>query len=195
MVNQNLFHDAAAPIIAGEPALPNDDARAELWDSFHSKNSEELAQHLAPMDLPPQFKQKLYDAKKASEPELAPVDKTIQAISRIKDIPPDVREMAESHPNLLKALTGAAHTSEKQATETAPKVKINVKAKPSAGGESPATPAVLAQPPRTDGQEHYPPIPEGHRRVRTSDGIHYDIPDENLDEARQRDPNLMVLNP
>ena len=120
MSSQNIFHDAAAPIIAGEPALPNDDARAELWDSFHSKNSEELAQHLAPMDLPPQFKQKLYDAKKASEPELAPVDKTIQAISRIKDIPPDVREMAESHPNLLKALTGAAHTSEKQATETAP---------------------------------------------------------------------------
>ena len=123
------------------------------------------------------------------------MDKPIQAISKIKDIPSDILEAAEAHPNVLKALTGAAHTSEKQATEAAPKVKINVKAKPSAGGESPATPAVLAQPPRTDGQEHYPPIPEGHRRVRTSDGIHYDIPDENLDEARQRDPNLMVLNP
>ena len=166
-----------------------------LFDAFHSKNSNELVQHLAPMDLPPQFKQKLYDAKKASEPELAPVDKTIQAISKIKDIPSDILEAAEAHPNVLKALTGAAHTSEKQATEAAPKVKINVKAKPSAGGESPAAPAVLAQPPRTDGQEHYPPIPEGHRRVRTSDGIHYDIPDENVDEARTRDPNLMVLNP
>ena len=123
------------------------------------------------------------------------MDKTIQAISKIKEIPPDILDLAETHPNTLKALTAAAHTSEKQATETAPKVKINVKAKPSAGGESPAAPPVLAQPPRTDGLEHYPPIPHQHCLVRTSDGMHYHLPAENLDAARERDPNLMVLNP
>jgi hypothetical protein len=40
-----------------------------------------------------------------------------------------------------------------------------------------------------------PPIPEGHYRLRTSDGAIHDIPAENIGRARAIDPLLIVLNP
>ena len=182
------FVDHAAPILAGEPSI-DDNQRADLWDAFHTKSADELAQHLAPQDLPPQFKQKLHAAKVQSAPLVPPTDKVAQALAKLKELDPTLLDLAESHPKVAGMFVNAAT---KEPTEPAGEGKASEKGKTPAVG---AKPKALTQPPRQDGQEHYPPIPEGHRRVRTSDGIHYDIPDENVDEARTRDPNLMVLNP
>lgn len=40
-----------------------------------------------------------------------------------------------------------------------------------------------------------PPIPDGHYRIRCSDGGLWDIPATNIDLARKTDPTLQILNP
>ena len=193
MDSQSPFVDHAAPILAGDPAI-TDEQRADLWDVFNkSKDHNELAQHLQDMTaVPDDTKQALFDAKKKAIPPVEPLDKVTAAIARIKQIPPDVLEMAESHPNVLKAITSAATTPEKGAGEPAGAGKPAAKGKTAAAG---AKPAPLAQPPRPDGLEHLPPIPDGHHRVLASDGGLHDIPAENIEQARAIDPRLHVLNP
>src|SRR5271168_586145 len=52
-----------------------------------------------------------------------------------------------------------------------------------------------SQPPRSDGLDRLPPVPANHFRVRTSDGGLWDVPADRIEEARNRDPGLQILNP
>jgi hypothetical protein len=187
----NPFMDHAAPILAGEPSITDSD-RESLWDAFHSKSSEELVQHLAPLAVPDDLKRKLFDAKRASMPVAPPVDKVTEAVQRVAALDPKVLDVAESHPNILKAFTTAAATPEKPAQEAAGGASAAPKDNTAATAKKPAP---LAQPPRADGQSHMPPIPEGHHRILASDGGIHDIPAENIEQARAIDPNMHVLNP
>ena len=185
------FMDHAAPILAGEPSI-TDQQRSDLWDAFHSKNSDELVQHLSTLAVPDDLKHRLWVAKQASLPAVEPVDKVTAAISKMVALPPDVLDKAEQHPNVLKAITTAAATPEKPAQEAAGGASAAPKGNTAAAAKKPAP---LAQPPRADGQPHMPPIPEGHHRILASDGGIHDIPAENIEQARAIDPNLHVLNP
>ena len=52
MASQAPFVDPAAPILAGDPAL-SDENRAALWDTFHStKDHNELIQKLQAITAP-----------------------------------------------------------------------------------------------------------------------------------------------
>lgn len=186
------FMDHAAPVLAGDPAL-TDEHRANLWDAFHtSKDPNELVQKLAPLAIPDDTKHRLFQAKQASMPAVPPVDKVTAAITRMTSIDPKTLELAESHPNVLKVMTAAATTPEKEAG-----VDSGASSSKSKGSTSSAskTPSPLAQPPRLDGQQHLPPIPDGHHRILATDGGIHDIPAENLEKARAIDPNMHVLNP
>lgn len=199
------FMDHASPILAGDPVL-SDANRADLWDIFHSsKDPNELAQHLQslatpadptkqPLVVPEDTKKRLWEAKQKSMPVAGPVDKVTAAMTQLSQIDPKVLEVAESHPNVLKVLTAAATTPEKEVPAASGGPSASPKGKTAQGDQ--AAPA-LALPPRPDGLEHMPPIPEGHKRVQASDGGIHDIPadDEHLKKAFSIDPRLHVLNP
>ena len=182
------FMDHAAPILSGDPTL-DDNARASLWDAFHSKSPDELVQHLAPLDIPNETKHALYVAKQASMPVASPTDKVTDAVKKIASLDPQVRQIAESSPNLLKAFTSAATTPEKGPETAAGGLSASAK-----GKQAPKAPKVPLTP-RIDGQPHFPAIPDAHHRVLSSDGGVYDIPQERIEDARALDPNLHVLNP
>lgn len=188
--NPSPFLDPAKPILAGEPSL-SDDLRAELWDTFHrTKSATELAQHLQPLAIPDDTKKKLFDAKQgAVPPTVEPLDKASAAIARLATLPHDALEAAESHPNVLKVLSSAATMPDKTAAEPAGASKGAGKGEGAGGSKKPALS------PRADGQPHLPPIPDGHHRILHSNGGIYDVPAENIEKAREIDPNLHVLNP
>ena len=186
------FVDHAAPVLAAEPAI-TDDQRAELWDTFHqSKDPNELAQKLRPIIVPDDLKHKLFQAKQAAAPAVPAVDKVTDVIKRIAQLDPQALQVAEAHPNVLKALTAAATTVEKPASGAAGGASAAGDGKTASGTKKPAAAAL---PPRADGQPHMPPIPDGHHRILASDGGIHDIPADKLDQARNIDPNLHVLNP
>ena len=94
--------DRPAQILAAEPSI-NDSHRAGLWDLYHSaQNETELAQHLAEMPIPDRLKNQLVAAKTALKSKL---DRTAEAIRRIRTIDPKVLEIAEAHPAVLKHFT------------------------------------------------------------------------------------------
>jgi hypothetical protein len=187
------FADPAEPILRGVPGI-TDDERADLWDAFHSKSADELAQHLQPLAIPEEHKNRLYQAKQMSMPAPAPLDKATQAIKAVATIDPKVLDMAETHPNVLKVLSAAATTEPKQPAGSQTPSSGNNAGKQPAGGKKGQSSA-LNQPPRPDGAPHFPPIPENHHRVLASNGGVYDVPAENVDQAREIDPNLHILNP
>lgn len=191
MADQMPMTDQAAPLLSSEPTI-NDNQRADLWDAFHSKSPEELIQHLQPLAVPDDFKKRFVDAKKKSMPPVDPIDKTASVMNRMASMDPKILDLAERHPNVLRALTTAIAAAEKGSQEAAGANKTAGKGKTSAGSKKPAP---LAQPPRADGLEHYAPIPEGHHRVLASDGGIHDIPAENIEQARATDPYMHVLNP
>lgn len=187
--NQSPFLDAAKPILAGEPTI-NDDQRAELWDTFHNtKDATELAAKLAPLAIPDDTKQQLYSAKQRMAAPPEPVDRATKALNSIANLDPKVLEMAEKYPTVAKTLISVAEKSAEKAQDEG-KVAGKGKTQPAAAKAAP-----LAQPPRPDGTEHLPPIPNGHHRVLASDGGLHDIPAENIEQARAIDPTLHVLNP
>jgi hypothetical protein len=181
--------DHASPILSAEPTI-NDQQRADLWDVFNqSKDAGELAQKLAPVLVPDDLKHKLWTAKNAAAPVAPPLDKVTAAIQKIKTLDPDTLEVAEAHPNVLKALTAAATMPEKEPTAASGESEASGKGKTTS--KAPKAP----QPPRLDGQPHFPAIPDGHHRVLATNGAIYDVPQENIEQARSLDPNLHVLNP
>ena len=195
---QSPFSDPAFPILDGDPAI-NDSQRADLHDAFfNTKSPEELVAKLQPLVVPEDTKDKLYQAKKSLMPAVAPLDKAIGAINTLKSLPPEVADYAEAHPTLAKLLIGAATTPEKAADEAgaAPAASSTTRK----GGKSStskkasaAAPVVL--PPRPDGLEHFPPIPDGHKRILASDfGVH-DVPEENVAKVFAIDPRAQILNP
>lgn len=186
------FVDHAAPILAGDPVL-SDENRADLWDIFHqSKNPAELAAQLAPLAIPDDTKHRLYEAKISSVPSVVePLDKASAIITHIAQLPPAALDIAETHPNVLKTVAALMNATEKGAGKPAEMTS------PTDGGSTPdkaESPALPALPPRPDGLEHYPPIPDGHKRVLASDGGVHDIPAENVPKAFEIDPRLQVLN-
>jgi hypothetical protein len=186
---QSPFQDHASPILQGEPTI-NDQQRSELWDTFHqSKDPNELVQKLTPLAIPDDLKHKLFQAKQTSMPAPPPVDKVTEAVQKMVALDPKVLDVAEAHPNLLKAFTTAATTEPKAPAEPAAASAPAGKGKTASA--APKTPLT----PRADGQPHFPPIPDGHHRVLSSNGGVYDVPQENIDKAREADPNLHVLNP
>lgn len=186
------FLEPAEPILRGDPAI-TDEQRADLFDAFHSKNADELVQHLQPLMIPDDTKKRLLDAKKLSiPPAVEPMDKVAAVMTRMTQLDPQALELAESHPNVFKTMTAAATAPEKGPAGPAGASKAAPKGDTAAGAAQ-ATP--LTQPPRPDGLQHLPPIPDGHHRVLASDGGIHDIPVENLEKARAIDPRLHVLNP
>ena len=100
----NPFDDPAHSILSGEPAI-TDDTRGDLWQHFHeSASADELAQRIAPLNVPPQLKSKLYNAKAESLKPQEPLDKVVAALSRLKDVDQSALDKAESHPAVLKIL-------------------------------------------------------------------------------------------
>jgi hypothetical protein len=199
---QSPFQDHAAPILQGDPSL-SDQARSNLWDIFHgSKDPAELAQKLQnvphPDDptqtlrVPDDTKHKLWEAKQASMPVAPPVDKVTEAVQRMVALDPKTLDTAESHPNMLKAFTTAATAPEKAAPAAAGASSAAGKGDTASKAKKPAAAPL---PPRPDGQQHFPAIPEGHKRILHSNGGVYDIPEENLEAVRTKDPNMHVLNP
>jgi hypothetical protein len=183
------FQDHAAPILAGEPSI-TDDQRANLHDIFHgSKDPNELASKLSSFPVPDDLKHKLWTAKQASTSSAPPVDKVTEAVQRLAAMDPQTLDVAESHPNLLKAFTAAATTEPKAPQEPA------AASSPAGKGKTASAAPKIPTEPRLDGQPHFPPIPDGHHRILASDGGVHDIPAEKIDEARKIDPLLHVLNP
>jgi hypothetical protein len=185
------FQDHASPILQGDPSL-SDQQRSDLWDAFHSKNSDELVQHLAPLVIPDETKHKLFVAKQAAAPVAPPVDKVTEAVQKMANLDPKTMDLVEAHPNLLKAFTTAATTEPKPAQE--PSGATSAAPKPATAGKT-AKPAAAPLAPRADGQPHFPPIPDGHKRILASDGGVHDLPEERLADAQKIDPNLHILNP
>jgi hypothetical protein len=185
------FIDHAAPILSGDPSL-SDQQRSDLWDAFATKNADELAQHLSALAIPNETKHRLWQAKQASLPVPSPTDKVTAAVTKIASLDPQIRQIAEASPNLLKAFTTAATTPEKE--PAAPASGASAESK---GTKAPKVekPPVTPLAPRPDGQPHFPAIPDGHHRILASDGGVHDIPAENIEQARALDPNLHVLNP
>ena len=189
MASQAPFVDPAAPILAGDPAL-SDENRASLWDVFHStKDHNELVQKLATIAAPEDTKQRLVKAKQQMSPAPAPVEKATAALQKLTEIDPKVLDLAESHPTIAKAFIAAAT---KEAGEGAGASSAAAKGKTQDGAKKLPP---LQQMPRPDGLEHFPPIPDGHYRVLASDGGVHDIPAEHIEDARATDPRLHVLNP
>lgn len=190
MENPTPFADPAAPILSGDPSI-TDGQRADLWDVFHnSKDADELAHHLQSIAVPDDTKQRLFQAKKNGSPKAEPVDKAVAAINRVGSLDPKILELSEKYPKVTGLLVAAA--TKEAAGEASEGGAPQGKGKTQAAAKKP-TP--LVQPPRPDGLEHLPPIPDGHHRVMASDGGIHDIPAENIEKARQIDPRMHVLNP
>ena len=188
---QTPFTDLATPILRADPVL-SDENRADLFDIFHdSKNPEELAQKLQPLLVPDDTKRKLLAAKQTATPVLDPLDKTTAAIKRVSELDATTLDLAEAHPNVLKALTTAAMTPEK-APEAAGATAGAGKGKTAGAAKSPSA---VPQTPRPDGLPHMQPIDPLNFRVMASDGGLHDIPRDRIEEARNLDPRLHVLNP
>jgi len=180
------YADPAAPVLAAHPGITDED-RANLWDVFHnSKDSSELAQKLQPMTaIPDDLKHKLFVTKDATAPAAkpAPLDRVTAAISRISGLDHNALELAETHPNVLKALTAAAQAEDKPAGEAAGKSKEPKSPKgPTGATKEPLVPPDVS------------PTPPGHALVRTSDGAIHHLPAINVAKAKERDPELQVLH-
>lgn len=177
------FVDPAHPILAGSNDV-NDDGRAELWDIFHnSKDHSELARKLQSMAVPDDLKSQLYDAKKQSAPPVEPLDNATKALNRIGQMDPKILELAEKYPNVAKILSAAASSASKDAGKAAEGGKSASKGKESKKEEeAPAfKPDIKA-------------TPAGHALVRTHDGGLHHIPHQNIDKAKEIDPDLQVLH-
>jgi len=188
------YQDPAEGILRGDTSITDED-RASLWDAFHnSKSPNELAQKLQPLGIPSDTKHKLWAAKQATAPVASPVDKVTEALNRLKQIDPDTLAVAEKFPTVAKAFIDAAvKPAEKAAGEAgAPAGKAESAGKGKTAKEEKPR---LIQAPRADGQPHLPPIAEGSYRILSSDGGVHDIPQERIQDAKNIDPNLHILNP
>ena len=102
------FNDPAEPILRGDPALP-DEQRADLFDIFHdSKSPLELTRKLQPLDVPQDTKHRLYLAKQS-----ASGDPAVTAMNKLADIDPEILDLAEKHPNVLRQVIATIRAGKK----------------------------------------------------------------------------------
>jgi hypothetical protein len=94
-------NDKAAVVLYGEPTI-NDEQRADLYDVYYqSPTANALACRLAPLDLHPDLKEQLVNAKRLGEDAM---DRAIEAINKLRQIDPVVLAKAERHPTITQAL-------------------------------------------------------------------------------------------
>jgi len=164
-----IAQDPAEPILRGEPQI-DDESKASLWDAFHSKNADELTQHLAPLAIPDDTKKRLISAKQQMTPAPPPANPCKSAVSTMAGMAPEQLDLAEAHPAILKALVESLKPVEKSEKEdTTAKVPIG---------------------PRLDGTPHLPKIADNHYRILSSDSALHDIPKHMISRAQAIDPNF-----
>jgi hypothetical protein len=101
-------HDPAPAILQNDHTM-TDEGRATAWDMFHhAKDHLELAQRIQHVDMSNETRHALWLAKRATAPEVDPVAKTRKAIESVSQMDPATLSTAESHPEVLKILAGAA---------------------------------------------------------------------------------------
>jgi hypothetical protein len=103
----DLLHDHAKDILQDAPSLSGEQ-RAIIWDAYHdSPTVSALARKLAELDveIPPDVEAALLAAKKLSVPEPDVIDKVLDTMMRMD---PNILALAESHPEVLRALIHAA---------------------------------------------------------------------------------------
>jgi hypothetical protein len=176
------FIDHAAPILAGDPTL-SDQQRGDLWDAFHTKNPDELVQHLQAQAIPDETKQALHVAKQASIPAVDPADKIAAVMTKMTQMDPTALALAEAHPTVFKTLAAAANPPDKGAPNASGASKGKSKGDTAGATKKPAalTPDV-------------PATPSGHALVQDSKGGLYHIPHENVGQAKTIDPQLQILH-
>jgi hypothetical protein len=180
---QAPYQDPATPILSQSTDI-DDEKRADLFDIFHnSKDHNELARKLQPVAAPDQLKSQLFEAKKKFT-VTDPAERAAASIERLAQIKPEILDLAENHPNVMKAFMATATKGEEKASGEPAQ----------AGGKQPggksqgtgkAAPVVVPD---------VPPTPSGHALVKTRDHAIHHIPVENIDKARAIDPELQVLH-
>ena len=183
--------DIAKEILANVEAHPTQKALAQ--HAFEvSPHEHALKGMLDRINIPLGAKADLWDAKKNS----TLLDPKLHKMLEIANLPQDLLDKAESHPNVLKALLTDAKPSESKSgdkgAEKAPKAP---KEGNKAGSSTPAGP--------TSGQEEepevgtdpsgLPPMPPGHIHFKATDGSEHYVPHENLGQVAQIDPGIKIL--
>jgi hypothetical protein len=157
------FVDHAEPILRNAP-IP-DSLKGDLWQAFHeSKDPEELVQRLQPLVVPDQVKTDLYEKKKFLQPS-GSVDTAVSALTKMRDLPPEVLDLAEAHPKIASLLVSAASKGGEKGPE-----KPAASAKPAAGPKpSPAAPGApaddSASPDLSEMPPDVPPTPSGQMKA------------------------------
>lgn len=86
------------------PAPITQDQKADAFDHFYAaKTPQELSTRLQALGLPAEVHSALVDAKTASMPVKSHMDKIVEAVNKLAAMNPQLREIGESHPALLKA--------------------------------------------------------------------------------------------
>jgi hypothetical protein len=99
--------DPAAPILRSDPNM-TDEGRATAWDMFHgSKDHLELARKIQHVEMSNDTRHRLFEAKRATSPEVDPVAKVRSAIESVSQLDPNDLATAESHPTVLKLIGDA----------------------------------------------------------------------------------------
>jgi len=111
-IDARVTDDHAKNILSAEATLGDSD-RAHLWELFHSTaSSDELAGRLAHEEVPAHVEEALIAAKRLTDRKPEPPTPVQGAIERLKAISPDVLELAEKHPTVLRALVSEATAKE-----------------------------------------------------------------------------------
>lgn len=99
--------DPVTPLLQADDRIP-DSVRSHIHDIFwDSADHHELAIHLAPLNLPTDLKEKVWQIKKDSMPVASPLDKVSSAIEMLKRMDPETRRIAEDHPSVMRAFIDA----------------------------------------------------------------------------------------
>jgi len=105
----STFRDRAAPILRSAIIPPlTQDQKADIWDLYHqSADANELAGHLSELNLHPELKQQLIEAKRKPAMEPDDTDKALGVLNHMSTMDPKVLDLVEQHPNVLKVFLAA----------------------------------------------------------------------------------------
>ena len=107
-------HDPAFEIL--HPVDIDTATKADAWDAYHGANHRDLATNLAALNLPPEIHTALIEAKAAEiaagKANQSSVDRTMEALNRLKTIPKNVLDLAEKFPHVAAHLVNAARDEE-----------------------------------------------------------------------------------
>jgi hypothetical protein len=103
----NQFTDNAKTILL--PAQMGDVQRADAWDAYQdSSDHADLDSRLHVLGVPPAVHTALVAAKKAEMPEPTTLDRAVEALNKLKEIPRDTLALAEQHGSITKHLVDDA---------------------------------------------------------------------------------------